>query len=210
MSDLNKIGGIHYEIMRRCYNENFIAYKSYGAKGIKVCDEWHNRENFRKWANDNGYQKGLRLLRYDVSKDYEPSNCFWGKSDLIKKPNSTSQFIKKRIRHNKAIKKELGVTNYVDHRLYRMFYGMHTRCENPKHIGYKHYGGRGITVCDEWSGKDGFKNFLRWVIDNGTYQEGLTLDRINSDLGYTPSNCRWATWKEQAQNRGNTKHKEMV
>ena len=60
MADLNTIGGLHYEMMRRCYNETSVAYKDYGAKGITVCLEWHDRENFRKWAIENGYEKGLR------------------------------------------------------------------------------------------------------------------------------------------------------
>ena len=50
MADLNSIGGLHYEMMRRCYNPQSIAFKSYGAKGIKVCEEWHDRDNFRKWC----------------------------------------------------------------------------------------------------------------------------------------------------------------
>lgn len=68
MADLNSIGGLHYEMMRRCYNPKSIAFKSYGAKGIKVCEEWHDRDNFRKWCNENGYTKGLRLNRIDSTK----------------------------------------------------------------------------------------------------------------------------------------------
>ena len=48
MASLDTIGGIHYEMMRRCYKENSVAYKDYGAKGIKVCGEWHDREVFRQ------------------------------------------------------------------------------------------------------------------------------------------------------------------
>ena len=63
MASLNNIGGLHYEMMRRCYNENSVAYKDYGAKSIKVCEEWHDREVFRKWCIDNGLQKGLKIKR---------------------------------------------------------------------------------------------------------------------------------------------------
>lgn len=201
MANLNTIGGIHYEIMKRCYNEKSVMYNCYGVKGIEVCEEWHNRENFKQWAYSSGYKKGFRLLRYDNSKNYEPTNCFWDDSPLKKQPNGTNQLNKARIKHNKEIKSELGVTNYQDHRLYSTFHGMHTRCENPNHIGYKYYGALGVKVCKEWSGKDGFKNFLRWVIKYGTYQRGLTLDRKNPFRGYSPSNCRWVTWKEQANNK---------
>ena len=201
MANLNTIGGIHYEIMKRCYNEKSVMYNCYGAKGIEVCKEWHDREVFRQWACSNGYKKGFRLLRKDNGKDYTPDNCFWDRSNVEKQPNSKSQYYKRLNKQNKELKAELGIKNYQDHRLYSTFHGMHIRCENPNHVGYKYYGGLGVKVCKEWSGKDGFKNFLRWVIKDGTYQRGLTLDRKNPFRGYSPSNCRWVTWKEQANNK---------
>ena len=81
---------------------------------------------------------------------------------------------------------------------------MHTRCEKPNHINYNLYGGRGIAVCDEWSGKDGFKNFHKWAMSNN-WRPGLTLDRIDNDKGYSPDNCHFATQREQVRNRRTTK-----
>ena len=77
---------------------------------------------------------------------------------------------------------------------------MHSRCENEKHIGYPNYGGRGISVCDEWSGKDGFFCFRKWANENG-WVKGLTLERKDNNKEYSPSNCCWVTRLQQEYNK---------
>jgi hypothetical protein len=82
-------------------------------------------------------------------------------------------------------------------KLYNVWCAMKERCSNPHHKSYKHYGAKGITVCEEWS--KSFEKFKEWAESNG-YAEGLTIDRKNSKGNYEPNNCRWVTTAEQNRN----------
>ena len=78
---------------------------------------------------------------------------------------------------------------------------MKSRYLNKNNSRYKDYGGRGITVCDEWL--NDFTAFYKWSLNNG-YSENLSIDRINVNGNYCPENCRWITMKEQSNNKRNT------
>lgn len=85
-------------------------------------------------------------------------------------------------------------------RLYWVWQGMWRRCTNPRHHKYPLYGGRGIAVCDAW--RD-FHAFLVWARSSG-YADGLSIDRVDTDGGYSPQNCRWADdWQQQNNRRNN-------
>ena len=81
-------------------------------------------------------------------------------------------------------------------RLYRIWAAMKSRCANPKNISFPAYGGKGVQVCAEWTR---FEPFRDWARSNG-YADNLTIDRINSEGDYEPTNCRWTTYKVQSNN----------
>lgn len=99
----------------------------------------------------------------------------------------------KREKHGSA-RKSTGCTKE-----YRAWSDMRQRCLNPDHASYRHYGGRGIAVCDRWNGPDGFATFLA---DMGHAPDrGMTLERMDNDAGYSPENCCWATRTRQNRNK---------
>ena len=90
----------------------------------------------------------------------------------------------------------------TDHPLFSVWHNMHGRCNNPTYVGYGRYGGRGISVCEEW---DEFINFYEWAMSHG-YERGLSIDRVDNDGDYCPENCRWTDMLTQGNNRGNNRH----
>lgn len=90
---------------------------------------------------------------------------------------------------------------YYGTSIYNVYRGILQRCYNKNNKSYGRYGGRGITVCKEW--RDSADAFIQWAYDNG-YEQGLSIDRIDVNGNYCPSNCRWTTMKAQSRNRRDT------
>lgn len=84
----------------------------------------------------------------------------------------------------------------ASYKLYQIWIAMRRRCYDTTVINYSYYGGRGITVCDEWL--TSYEAFETWAIENG-YTEGLSIDRIDADGNYCPENCRWITRSENSK-----------
>lgn len=102
--------------------------------------------------------------------------------------------IRKNFKHGKA--------NYNNNRLYRIWSAIKCRCSNSNTPQWNDYGGRGISICNEW--KNDYLKFEEWALENG-YSDKLSIDRIDVNGNYEPNNCRWATQKTQCRNRRNNR-----
>ena len=87
-------------------------------------------------------------------------------------------------------------------KLFNVWNTMKQRCSNPNSKNYKRYGARGIFVCEEW--KNDFASFMKWSLSHG-YKDGLSIDRIDGEKGYSPDNCRWVDVYVQSNNRSNNR-----
>lgn len=120
-----------------------------------------------------------------------------GKKSIVASSNLTTGHTKN---HRKKL--EYSTPNGFRKKIFYAWQAMKQRCYNPKTRNYKHYGGRGIAVCDEWL--DSLQAFYDWATSNGC-AEHLSIDRINNDGNYEPLNCRRATVKEQNNNQRRSK-----
>jgi len=137
------------------------------------------------------------------SKIYWYCTCECGQSAIVRADhltrnitNSCGCLEKENIKNNVLPKH--GQSNT---KLYFVWNSMRQRCRNYKTINYKNYGEKGITYCKEW---EEFEPFYDWALKNG-YREGLSIDRIDVNGNYEPSNCRWVTMKIQQNNRSNNR-----
>jgi len=160
-------------------------------------------ENHR--LNDNGELEKLCNKHYIYFPEESPwfpcNDKYFNKNPTNTKDGLNGLCKKCLSKNSKKYNKPKKPKNKIPERLQQTYSNMKGRCYNPKTNGYKYYGGKGITVCDEWL-KDS-KKFYTWALNNG-YEDNLTIDRIENDGNYEPDNCRWATHKEQQNNKTNT------
>jgi hypothetical protein len=183
-----------------CGREKNIRIVSVTAGKVKSCGCIAENRRIVKDKNnlENKKFNNLKLIQFHhkgKGGEYWTCVCDCGNTKIIK----LSDVVGGKIKSCGCLSKK---TNLIHGKSYCDLYhsvwtGIKQRCFNEKSRDYPRYGGRGITVCEEW--KNDFMSFYYWAIKNG-YKKGLSLDRINNDGNYCPENCRWATPKEQSNN----------
>lgn len=154
-------------------------------------------------------EKGKKYNRLTVvsfhhkenKREYYLCKCDCGKEKIVNK----TELVRGKVKSCGCLRKE-NCANYSHNlsysRIYRTWTNMKVRCYNKKDERYRLYGGRGIYICDEW--KKSFLSFYNWAISNG-YKDTLTIDRINNNGNYEPTNCRFVLKEEQNRNKRNVK-----
>lgn len=162
----------------------------------KAFGHWRVTSIGRKKNNYQYWQCTCTLC--GLTKEIDVYSLLSGKSTMCRSCASKMHPEAQQKATKASVKSGLSTT-----KLYDVLRNIHKRCFDKTTWNYKQYGGRGITVCDEWS-LDKVENFCQWALANG-YREGLQIDRIDVNGNYCPSNCRWVTPKDNARNRRSNK-----
>lgn len=138
-------------------------------------------------------------ILYKNNRIYYYCDCDCGKKNVLVRSDGLTRGTTKSCGcYRKEITTKTGCSR---ERLYGIWGGMLNRCEDKSNKRYSNYGGRGISVCNEW--KKDYLSFKSWAYKNG-YEEGLTIERVNVNGNYEPRNCSWLTMSDQARNKTNT------
>lgn len=162
---------------------------------INLVGKKFNRLTVVKEAGRDDRQQVLWLCKCDCGKETKATTYRLNKNITKSCGCLLIEAARKQAKELKEKNKTHGLSKT---RIYKTYRGMKDRCLNPNDMHYPDYGGRGIIVCDEW--KNDFMSFYNWAMDNG-YTEKLTIDRIDVNGNYEPSNCRWVDIKVQANNK---------
>lgn len=186
-----------------CGNEREVDIRNLRNGHIKSCGKCNYTEikigdKFGHWTvigdcqrASNGYHK-----EYLCECDCANKTQRYVDEQNLKRGNSTSCGCETA----KSVRLRMTKHGDTGTRLFVIWANMKQRCLNPNSDCYHHYGGRGITICQEWL--DSYESFRGWALAHG-YRDDLSIDRINVNGDYSPDNCRWATAKEQGSNKRN-------
>lgn len=151
---------------------------------------------------------GKEIGDYIVTKDFIQKSSPKGKMSTywrcICKNGHEEYKTRHSILNSKSHKCKICNPPVRNEKLYHVYHGIIQRCQNNKCPSFKKYGAKGISIADEWL--ESYENFKRWAFNNG-YKDGLTIDRINPDMGYAPENCRWISLSENSGRANIGKHK---
>lgn len=195
-----------WRCMCECGNERIVSANNLKNGHTKSCG-CYNRAIVHSLAKDLTGQKFnswtvIRRVAYKSNRIMWHCKCECGNERDLSSGQLTSGHSKSCGCEKKKVLAQLRTTHGMrETRLYEIYQGVLKRCFNKNCHAYPLYGGAGVTVASEWLGTNGFENFVKWAFDNG-YSDELTLDRYPNQKGnYEPSNCRWATMKQQNNNR---------
>lgn len=203
-----------------CGNERIVLGKSLRNGHTQSCGCLNKDRTSESSFIDRTGERFGRLTVLERSDDYIANNgkhhvrwkciCDCGNTTVV----DVTQLVGNRTKSCGCLHKELLDQGNYKHggrsdRLYKVYYNMKNRCYNENSGDYKYYGGRGITICEEWL--NSYLTFKEWAYANG-YDDAAekgkcTIDRIDVDGNYDPSNCRWVDMSTQSRNRRNVKNK---
>ena len=185
-------------------------------------------DNFYFWLCLHKYTPGMKVYRYSPAEPFSAINCGLKAEPVSKslavqaaelaeyeraaneraanEPSRPGQIRYVRRKFTNADGTCCAIDSETNRRLYSIYEGMRDRCNKKSASCYNVYGGRGIKVCPEWDGN--FAAFREWALRHG-YAVGLTIERVDPNVGYCPENCRWATMTEQQCNKQRSTYKVL-